>query len=73
MKKNNIEKASSCSKYSLGIVYSGLAEKFDTFKDTIEKIKKIRMETIKINKRSTSLNEVTKNISKEIIKEKELA
>lgn len=73
MKKNNIEKASSCSKYSLGIVYSGLAEKFDTFQQTIEKIKKIRMETIKINKRNTSLNEVTKNISKEIFKEKELA
>lgn len=71
MKKNNIERANNCSKYSLGIVYSGLAEKFDTFKSTMEKIKKIRMETIKMNKRNSSLNDVTKNIKNEILKPKE--
>lgn len=61
MKKNKIEKASSCSKYSLWVVYSGLAEKFDTFKETMEKIKEIRMETIKNTNRITSLKSVTKN------------
>lgn len=73
MKKNNIEQASSCSKYSLGVVYSGLAEKFDTFKETMERIKEIRMETIKSVKRTTSLNNITKQFTKEITKIKDAA
>lgn len=71
MEINKIEKASSCSKYSLWVVYSGLTEKFDTFKETMEKIKKIRMETIKSTNRVTSLSNVTKNIK--IDKTKEIA
>ncbi len=69
MKKSNIEKVSNCSKYSLWVVYSGLAEKFDTFKETMEKIKNIRMETIKSANRITSLREVTKNIKTDKTKE----
>lgn len=68
MKKYNISKASSCSKYSLWVVYSGIAEKYDTFASTMEKIKKIRLETIKNVNRTTSLSTVTKNISKSLIK-----
>ncbi|MDD2907673.1 MAG: polyphosphate polymerase domain-containing protein [Candidatus Gracilibacteria bacterium] len=68
MAKHKIEKAHSCSKYSLGVVYSGIADKYDTFRETMEKIKEIRMETIKNTNRVTSLNSVTKNITKEITK-----
>lgn len=62
MKKHNIKKASSCSKYSLWIVYSGLTEKFDTFEETMEKIKEIRMETVSSNKREWSLVELQKSV-----------
>ena len=54
MKKHKIKKATSCSKYSLGVVYSGLAKKFDTFKETMQQIKEIRLDTLKNRKRSTS-------------------
>lgn len=70
MNKNKIEKANSCSKYSLWVVYSGIAQKYDTFRETMEKIKEIRMETVKSTHRITSLNNVTKNITKDITKEK---
>lgn len=68
MKKNKIDKAKSCSKYSLWVVYSWLAEKYDTFKDTMEQIKKIRLETIKSKNRKGSLDDITKHITKEITK-----
>ncbi|MCH2188763.1 polyphosphate polymerase domain-containing protein, partial [Candidatus Gracilibacteria bacterium] len=42
LKSHGITQAKSCSKYSLGVVYSGLAEKWDTFKNTMEKIAEIR-------------------------------
>jgi hypothetical protein len=44
MKKHGIPEASSCSKYSLGVVYAGLAKKHDTFAKTISEIKKIKEE-----------------------------
>ena len=44
MKKHNIPEASSCSKYSLGVVYSGLAKKHDTFDKTMKEIAKIKAE-----------------------------
>ncbi len=69
MKKNKIKKAKSCSKYSLGVVYSWLAEKFDTFKETMEQIKQIRMETVRSNKRKWSLENITKQITNEFTKE----
>ncbi len=47
MIKHNITEAKSCSKYSLWVVYSGLAKRYDTFKETMEKIKEIRLDTIK--------------------------
>ena len=47
MKKHNISKAKACSKYSLWVVYGWLAEKYDHFADTMEKIKKIRLETLR--------------------------
>ena len=46
MKKHKISKAKACSKYSLWVVYAGLAEKYDHFSNTMEKIKEIRLETL---------------------------
>lgn len=54
MKKHNIKQATSCSKYSLWVVYSGLAQKFDTFKETMAQIKDIRLDTLKNRTRKTS-------------------
>lgn len=68
MEKNKIKKAKSCSKYSLGVVYSWLAEKFDTFKETMEQIKKIRMETVSSNKRKPAMKNITKQITNEFTK-----
>jgi hypothetical protein len=42
MKKHKIAEANSCSKYSLWVVYAGLAKKHDTFAKTISEIKKIK-------------------------------
>ncbi len=61
MKKFKIKKAKSCSKYSLWVVYNWLAEKFDTFKDTMEKIKEIRMDTIKKINRVQNINSFKKD------------
>ena len=47
IQNHGFKKAKSCSKYSLWVVYSGLAKKYDTFKETIEQIKEIRLETVK--------------------------
>jgi hypothetical protein len=44
MEKHRIAEASSCSKYSLGVVYSGLAKKHDTFDQTMKEIAKIKSE-----------------------------
>ena len=55
MKKHWLKQAKACSKYSLWVVYSWLAKKFDHFKETMEKIKEIRMETLKNRTRTTSL------------------
>ena len=46
MKKNWFKRAHGCSKYSLWVVYSGLAERWKTFENTVAKIKNIRMEFI---------------------------
>lgn len=62
MQEKNISEASSCSKYSLWVVYSGLAEKYDTFTETMEKIKEIRMETVKLNKREQNLENFNKKL-----------
>lgn len=51
MKAKWFERAHGCSKYSLWVVYSGLAEKWDTFANTISQIKKIRMEFINSRRR----------------------
>lgn len=58
MEKHSITEAKSCSKYSLWVVYSGLAKKFDTFKETMEKIKQIRLDTMK--NRTRKVGEVVK-------------
>lgn len=65
MSEKNISEAKSCSKYSLWVVYSGLAEKFTTFADTMEKIKEIRMETIKSVKRETKLENLNQTKKEE--------
>lgn len=70
MKKNHIKKAKSCSKYSLWIVYSGIAKKYDTFKETMETIKEIRLETLKNRNRVSTLLQSTDRLVKkdEILK-----
>jgi hypothetical protein len=72
METHWIERAYNCSKYSLWIVYSGLAEKYDTFKDTMEQIKHIRMETVQIarNKNvitSWHLNRLVKDFKENVM------
>lgn len=44
LEKYDISGAKSCSKYALGIIYSGLAEKWSRFQNTIQQIKEIRNE-----------------------------
>ena len=71
MKKYGIKQAKSCSKYSLWVVYSGLAEKFDTFKETMEKIKEIRIDTLKNVTRVAQWISTTTNkqfIKKDLVK-----
>jgi len=58
IEKHWIKEAKSCSKYSLWVIYSGLAEKYDTFAETMKKIKEIRMETIKNRFRKTDIKTV---------------
>jgi hypothetical protein len=62
IKSHGVDQAGSCSKYSLWIVYSGLAEKWSKFEKTMEKIKEIRMELVK-QKRNTSTKKVEKTLS----------
>ncbi|MFK7780075.1 MAG: polyphosphate polymerase domain-containing protein [Candidatus Gracilibacteria bacterium] len=68
MKKHNIKKAKSCSKYSLGVVYSGLAKKYDTFTATMKQIKEIRLDTIKNRKRTATGLKKNKTIKSKIKK-----
>ena len=70
MAKNNISLAKSCSKYSLWVVYSGLAKKYDTFIETMEKIKEIRLDTLKNRTRKAlwfTKKEIVKTNKKELI------
>lgn len=60
MGKHNITEAKSCSKYSLWVVYSGIAKKYDTFIETMEKIKEIRLETVKNRKRIAKVKNTKK-------------
>ena len=50
MKQHNIAGAKACSKYSLWVIYSGLAEKWSHFSKTLEAIGEIRLEVVR-NKR----------------------
>ncbi len=47
IRSHDIAQATSCSKYSLGVIYSGLAEKWSTFQETMDKIAEIRMDVVK--------------------------
>lgn len=58
--KHWIKQANSCSKYSLWVIYSWLAEKYDTFQDTMEEIKRIRLDTLKNRFRKTKLTNILK-------------
>ena len=51
LKKNHKKQASSCSKYSLWIVYAGLAKKYSTFKKTIAEIEEIKAQIQEENKK----------------------
>jgi len=62
IKSHWIKQAWSCSKYSLWIVYSGLAEKWSKFAKTMKEIKRIRMELVK-QKRNASTKKVEKALS----------
>lgn len=72
MKKYEINQARSCSKYSLWIVYSGLAQKYDTFKETMAKIKEIRMESVKNKKRESYLKNIENIWAKKEIETKKI-
>lgn len=62
IESHGIDRAGSCSKYSLWIVYSGLAEKWSKFQKTMDKIKEIRMELSK-KQRNASTKKVEKTLS----------
>ena len=72
MTKHWIKKAKSCSKYSLWVIYSWLAQKYDTFKTTMEKIKEIRLDTLKKRKRKSNLAKQTGKIIKKQFTTKKL-
>jgi hypothetical protein len=55
MKKHSLKRAKACSKYSLWVVYAWLAEKYDHFKNTMEEIKKIRLDTLRNRQRKAWL------------------
>jgi len=57
-----VKQAGSCSKYSLWVIYSGLAEKWTKFEKTMKKIKKIRMELVK-QKRNSHAKSVERQLS----------
>jgi len=62
IESHGIKQAKSCSKYSLWIVYSGLAEKWTKFQDTMDKIKEIRLELLR-EKRKNRMNNMEKTLS----------
>ena len=62
MQKHLVEKAQSCSKYSLWVIYSWLTEKWSTFAETMKEIKQIRLETIKNKKRKISIKKFKKAV-----------
>lgn len=62
IESHGIKRANSCSKYSLGIVYSGLAQKWTKFQETMDKIAEIRMEVAK-DQRNTSVKKIEKTLS----------
>jgi len=71
MKKHKIPQARGCSKYSLGVIYSGLAEKYDRFVNTMKKIKEIRVETLWNRRREQNMkkfDETTQFIRKDLQK-----
>ena len=47
MERHNIAQAKSCSKYSLWVIYSGLAEKWSHFNTTLKAIGEIRLEVMR--------------------------
>ncbi len=62
IESHGINRANSCSKYSLGVIYSGLVEKWSKFQETMNKIAEIRMEIVK-EKRKASTKKVEKTLS----------
>ncbi len=70
MKSHDIKKAKACSKYSLWVVYAGLAEKYDHFAETMQKIKEVRFSSLKNRKRKqnvTSFWNINQFIKKPIV------
>jgi len=61
MEKHNKKRAKACSKYSLWVVYAGLAERYDHFKDTMEEIKRIRLQTLRNRTRAQNINSFKQN------------
>lgn len=62
IKWHGVKQAGACSKYSLWVVYSGLAEKWTKFEKTMKKIKEIRMELVK-QKRNSHAKSVERQLS----------
>ena len=67
MKSFGYKQASGCSKYSLWVVYSGLAKKWDTFQDTINRIKDIRLELINSRKRVASITNIESSVDNNFV------
>ncbi len=62
IESHGIARANSCSKYSLGVIYSGLAEKWSKFQETMNKIADIRLEMVR-EKRKASIEKVETRVS----------
>lgn len=62
IESHGINRANSCSKYSLGVIYSGLAEKWSKFQETMNKIAEIRKEVVH-DQRDTSIESVEKQMN----------
>lgn len=72
IESHGVDRANSCSKYSLGVIYSGLAEKWSKFQETMNRIKEIRMEVVNENRKKsvkTVENHVSNHFKKTSLRE----
>lgn len=68
IKSHGVKQAKSCSKYSLGVVYSGLAEKWETFKATMDEIAVIRKQTTQKRSRKARTNAIRNTLKHSFVR-----